>query len=60
MSNYFEEKSSLMNGTYHLSFLWEKIKATITVIREGKTGEDESEKRNEINVELIIVEWGKQ
>ena len=57
MLNYFKEKSSLMNGTYQVNFcrVGSKIK---DVIRE-KNGEDESEKRNEISVELYIVEWGK-
>ena len=46
-----------MNGTYQVNFcrVGSKIK---DVIRE-KNGEDESEKRNEISVELYIVEWGK-
>ena len=57
MLNYFKEKSSLMNGTYQVNFcrVGSKIK---DVIRE-KNGEDKSEKRNEISVELYIVEWGK-
>ena len=29
------------------------------VIREKKNGEDESHKINEINIELLIAEWGR-
>lgn len=56
MLNYFEENSSLMDGTYQAKFL---LEVNQRGDQRRKNGEDESKKENEINFELLIVEWGK-